>query len=93
VSLKSARASNLQWVMYCHLYTVEDTQLPKSLLVFTLFVRVLQRRTYRYHYTRVQTSVRQLLSFDPLSTGLSSWLLITYQLVFFFSFGRTCLKW
>jgi hypothetical protein len=66
VSLKSAQASNLQWVMYCHLYTVEDTQLPKSLLVFTLFVRVLQRRTYHYHYTRVQTSVGQLLSFDPV---------------------------
>jgi hypothetical protein len=52
--------------MCCHLYTVEDTQLPKSLLVFTLFVRVLQRRKYHYPYTRVQTSVGKLLSFDPV---------------------------
>jgi hypothetical protein len=76
--------------MYCHLYTVEDTQLPKSLLVFTLFVRVLQRRTYHYHYTIVQTNVGQLLSFDPLMNWIIKLVINNLAAVFFFS--RTCLK-
>jgi hypothetical protein len=69
----------LKLLIYNELCTAICTRL-KTHGSQNLFWFSLQGRTYHYHYTRVQTSVGQLLSFDPVINWIIK-LVINYQLI------------